>query len=151
MDELKIAELKDIILEYLSESSHKSIVSITLYDVIKPANMPISDFNVYIDEMHSDDVIYVNEMSQDRSILRINDKGRKYLHEGGYTKDAQIILNARFKELLDEEKRQKKLDLEIEALRASIKHYRNTRRISVWAIIISILSFVGSILFKIFG
>ena len=143
--QLEIAKLKDSILRYLSNNSIQPIPSVTLFDILKPEDVLLDDFNEYIKEMSNDDVIIADEMSGNRSLLRITEKGKIYLRGGGFSEDAKDDLNRGFQELLEKEKRGKKLDLEIENLRASIIHYRHTRRISIWAIIISIISLISSI------
>lgn len=147
---LEIAELKDSILKYLSENSNQPVHSEVLYDTLKPNSLLLADYNEYIKEMAQEGVIITDEMSGNRTLLRITDKGRKFLRFGGYSADVKNDLNEGFEKLLEEEKRKEKLDLEINNLRASISHFKSTRKISIWAIIISITSLIASILFKIF-
>ena len=146
--ELEIATLKDKILEYLFNHPNQPTVSLTLYDLLKPNDVTIATYNCYLDEMCSLDEIEIRKMSGDRNLLFITDKGKMRLQNGGYSQEAKEKLNDRFKLLLEEEKRQDKLDLELINLRESIMHYRSTRKISIWALVIGILSFVASVLFK---
>ena len=145
---LEIAELKDSVLNYLLEHTNQPAQSEILYDLLKTENVKLEDFNDYLTDMNSDGVLKFHEMSGNRKLLFITDKGRRHLKGGGYSQEVKDDLNNGFKQLLDEEKRQDKYDLEITNLHESTKYYRRTRTISVWAIILSVLSLIASVLFK---
>ncbi len=142
---LEIANLKDSILKYISETN-KPTTSDFVYRELKQEHVPFSDFNEYLKEMDKDDVLHMTEMSGHRNILIITDKGKKHIRFGGYTQECKDDLNSGFQELLEKEKNETKLDLEIQNLRSSISHYRSTRTISIIAIIISAISLSFSII-----
>jgi predicted transcriptional regulator len=85
MNLFEIAALKDRVLKYLSENI-KPCVSIAIYTELKLENLPYVVFNEYLKEMDRDDVLHINEMSGNRNLLFITDKGRRLLFDGGYVK-----------------------------------------------------------------
>jgi hypothetical protein len=85
MSLFEIATLKDKVLKYLNESKDPCL-SILIYKEFKLESLPSAVFNEYLREMDRDDVLHINEMSGDRHILFITDKGRRLLFEGGYVK-----------------------------------------------------------------
>jgi len=85
MNLFEIATLKDRVLKYLNENS-KPCVSVSIYNELKLEPLPLAVFNEYLREMDRDDVLHINEMSGDRHLLFITDKGKRLLFEGGYVK-----------------------------------------------------------------
>ena len=85
MNLFEIAALKDRVHKYLSENI-KPCVSIAIYTELKLENLPYVVFNEYLKEMNRDDVLHINEMSGNRNLLFITDKGRRLLFDGGYVK-----------------------------------------------------------------
>jgi predicted transcriptional regulator len=86
MNLFEIASLKDRVLKYLSENNQPS-VSIAIYMELKLENLPYLVFNEYLREMDQEDVLHINEMSGNRHLLFITDKGRRLLFDGGYVKN----------------------------------------------------------------
>lgn len=85
MNLFEIAALKDRVLKYLDENINPS-VSVAIYMELKLEILPYVVFNEYLKEMDRDDVLHINEMSGNRHLLFITDKGRRLLFEGGYVK-----------------------------------------------------------------
>lgn len=85
MNQFEIATLKDRLLKYLNENKNPC-VSIAIYQEFKLEYLPIAVFNEYVKEMDLDDLLHINEMSGDRHLLFITDKGKRLLFEGGYVK-----------------------------------------------------------------
>jgi predicted transcriptional regulator len=144
---IPIATQKDNILKYLSYNSNP-LSSEKVYDDLKLEGLPKEDFNEYLREMGEDGNVDFEEMSGNRKILFLTDKGKRFLRFGGYMKNLKNDLNKHLRKAVEEEKRQEKLDLEIKNLQASIVHYKRTRVISIWAIVISIISLVASVILK---
>jgi hypothetical protein len=138
---LEIAEVKDKILKYLYDISPTPISSEIVYNELK-LTLPIEDYNEYLKEMKQANYIITNEVSGSRKILRITDKGKIFHRGGGYVYDTKNELNETFDKYIEEEKKREKLDLEIQNLKAGMKHYKSTRVIAIIALVISGLSFL---------
>lgn len=147
MDALIIAELKDKILSYLSESTNKVIVK-TILDNLKPENLSIDVFNDYLDDMVNDRVIDHEQIAGEIHIYSITNNGNRKLREGGYKKQLEREIEKANQLLEDSQKYRDKINLEISNLTASLKHYKLYKRLSIWAIVISIISIAISILLK---
>lgn len=137
----EIAKQKDNILKFLSYNAIPQNGE-KVYDELNLKELPLEDFNEYLREMEQDRNLDITERSGNRKILKITDKGKIFLRNGGYTLNLKAGLNEDLKKAFEEEKKQKKLDLEIISLKAGMKHNKSTRIIAIIALIISGLSFI---------
>lgn len=145
MDNLEIAELKDSILRYFLENDIKETLLSNVYVELKPQNITRDVVHDCMEDMTLDKVLHRFAITGARALYSITDQGKRKLREGGYKKQLEIELEkAEHINELDQKYREK-TDLEIANLNASLKHYRHTRRISIWAIVISVISIISSI------
>jgi hypothetical protein len=152
MDALNIAQLKDRILNYLFEHYNERILLSVIYQDLNlnSENILIEVVDDCMEDMVLDKVIYRLQMSGGRNLYYIAESGKIRLREGGYKKLLKIELEKVEQHNEDDQKPKEKTDLEIKNLQASLKHYKHTRRISIWAIIISIASLIISILLRLY-
>ncbi|MCX6253220.1 MAG: hypothetical protein NTV31_01940 [Bacteroidia bacterium] len=146
MDVLEVVELKDQILNYLNDPTKKRITFEVMFRDMTPRKVQSYMLKEYVEEMEKDKTVFVFIKSGNRPIISITDKGKKILQEGGYKKRLEKELEEANQKENDDQKYRDKTDLEIENLKASIKHYKSSKRISIWAIVISILTFLFSVL-----
>lgn len=150
MDALKIAEVKDSILCYLADHANEKVLLSVMYQDLKLENIPTEVVHDCVEDMVQDNIISCFDLSGGRNLYSIKEQGERRLREGGYKKLMEIELEKAGQIKEDTQKYRDKTNLEIANLKASLKHYKHTRRISIWAIIISVASFIASILFKVF-
>lgn len=148
MDALKIAELKDSILCYLLERYNEKFLLQKIYHDLNPESVPIEVVNDCLDDLVQDNLVSCFDMTGGRNLYNIKEQGERRLREGGYNKLLEIELGKAEQIKEDTQKYRNKTDLEIANLKASLKHYKYTRRISIWAIIISVISIMVSIFLK---
>jgi hypothetical protein len=137
----ELAKLKDRLLNYMLDTKNIWLLDV-MYKECNPDKLHKEDFEMCLDEMLKDKMITKKDISGSRSIYAITDAGKRFLKVGGYFEQYKDDLNRVFKVALDKEKNEKKRDLEIVNLHASIDHFRHTRTISIIALIISGLSFI---------
>jgi len=148
MNPLEIAVLKDDILRYLL----KNRIAINVDAIKKDLNLyeiPPAILNTMVLEMDKDDTIIASLVDGYNHILKLGDKAEKLLSEGGYTKIALDKLNDLKRMEENDQKFREKTELEIENLRASIANFANTPKRANWALFISIVAIIVTILLKI--
>lgn len=140
----QIAELKDRLLNFLLDTNKIWLIEI-MFKELNLDDLPKEDFEKCLNDMIQDNMITKKDISGSRSIYNITNTGKSFLYSGGYLQQFKDEINEWYKEELDKKKNEEKRDLEIVNLRASIDHFRNSKTISIWAIVISIISILISI------
>ena len=149
MDNLKIAELKDSVLTYLYKMPKNTTLIENLHQNVQGADeMSLSVFIAYLEELAQEKLLDFTPITGNRKLITLLNKGKKFLSEGGFTKSVKIELEDTLQKQFDDQKFREKTEMEIKNLQASIKNYRFTKTYSIIAFIISILTFLYSILFK---
>jgi len=138
----QIAELKDRLLNFMLDPNKNICLLEIMFKKCNLDNQSIEEFEVYITDMISDGRVFPKGISGSRLIYYITDSGKRFLNAGGYVQQFNEDFNKELKKVLDKEKNDEKRDLEIISLRASLKHNKSTRIISIIALIISGLSFL---------
>jgi hypothetical protein len=141
MDDLEIATLKDNILNYLQKHSETAIDLDVIKKDLKLHTMPRGIVNACVAEMEMEKVITFFPIESGDGILLTNDKGQKFLAEGGYIKPIQNKINELRQQEVDKQKARELIDL-------NIKNLKRAKWFSIAAIIISIAALAVSILKK---
>ena len=149
MDKLLIANFKDDVLGHLSQKSNKHEILSMMFFHLKTYGLPDEVVRGYLDEMAKDGVISILILSGSKATIGLTDKGVKFIYEGGYSNAIKKELEDASTLQIDNQKYREKTDLEIVNLKASINNFRITKRISILALVISILSVGISIILKI--
>jgi hypothetical protein len=145
MDALQIAQVKDDILKYIYKpESIENLVSIEeLYTDLDIIEIPLVVLKGYLEEMANESLIKYWEVEEDNNLLAISEDGERLIYNGGFIKQLQDQIAIVQQQEEDRQINRVKTKLEIDNLKL-------TKRISIIALIVSIISIALSVIFKIF-
>ena len=151
MDSKLVANLKDDILRRLSEQGNKHDYLNSLLLNLRHHELPDAVIRGYLEDMKNEGMLSIIPLSgTERASIGLQVEGERWLYDGGYSKVLEQELT---KESLLENENQKfreKTDLEIENLKASTQSFKDTKCLSIFAIILSAVSILISVILQIF-
>jgi hypothetical protein len=157
LSQLEVNNLKDNVLEYLRKNSNQATLFELITNCIIPDTVSVSVFKEYLREMEQDKVIKATEVSESRLLLRLTEKGKKFLIKGGYSnsekelskKEQQEVLKKERQELSKKEPQKEEYpQSNRERTNLKIENLKLTKWLSIIAIIISVVSIFISIFKK---
>jgi len=144
MEALRIAQIKDDILIYLCQpDNHEEIISMAeLYANLNIQDTPKVVLKGYLEEMADEALIKCWDKDCDELLIAFAEDGERLIYNGGFIKRLQDQLVIERQQEEDRQINRVKTKLEIDNLKL-------TKRISIIALIVSIISIALSIVFKI--
>jgi len=144
MDAFQIAKLKDDILTYISlpENKDEHYTASEICALLDIKNVPLILMQGFLEDIGKAGLVNYFELDPDEDVFIINDLGRRFVLNGGFVtqhKKESAILQQQ-----EEDRQISRIKTKLE-----ISNLRLTKRISIIAIIVSILSLVLTIIFKI--
>jgi len=144
MDALQIAKLKDEILNYLSlpENRDEHYTASEISILLDLKDVPLILLQGYVQGIGEAGLVNYFESDPEEDVFIINDLGRRFVINDGFV--TQLKKELAILEQQEEDRQNARIKTKLE-----ISNLRLTKRISIIAIIISILSLGLTILFKI--
>ena len=141
MDELKIYEIKDFILDYVNNNDPKEALLEAAFNASRK-EISIVAFKRYASEINNDGYMKIRHISGSRSVATLTPSGRQFIRKGGYVADMfKNIKEAKLKAEY-EFKQREKINLEIQELKTRLENYKFIKTGTIIALILSGLSFL---------